>query len=71
MVAVMPLTYDDLEPLQGSIVQDAEFRYWLIPEQDPAYHLDGMLINLMTGKLVHFTGLAQPAKVISHLEIMW
>jgi hypothetical protein len=46
-------TYDRWSP--GTLFEGGgtSLDYWIKPEQNASYHLEGMLINLFTGQVVH------------------
>lgn len=60
-----------MELKQGQMLVDSNQRYFLVPEQNPAYHLDGMLIDLFSGEIVHFSHAKEPVSPVGGWEIMW
>lgn len=41
----------------GSLYKGNDNSYYIKPTQSQAHHLEGMLINLFTGSIVHFSNL--------------
>lgn len=56
---------------EGSFVMDANGGYYIKPAQLPSHHLDGMFIQLFTGKLSHYSLLHPPVIQKYGAEICW
>jgi hypothetical protein len=56
--------------VDGSFFRCDQYNYWLKPEQIAEHHLEGMLINLFNGRLLHCSKV-ENLTVIDHNEIMW
>ena len=65
------MTYEEYEVLApGAFLQSSPTDYWIKPEQRQDFHLEGMLINLINGKVMHFSRLENLVEILPH-EIMW
>ena len=65
------LIFKDLDQAQGNLAVDGKGNAWIIPEQNPAFHLDGMLISVPGGRVAHFSTLPQPVRLVYGSEIQW
>ena len=54
----------------GEKLMCADGDYWIKPVQDISHHLDHKVINLFSGKIVHFSRLKQITPVYGS-EIRW
>jgi hypothetical protein len=71
-MGVMNLTTltEFLEFSEGTLLVNKNRDYFIKPEQSFNHHLNGCLINLITGKIIHFSRCGKLIPVYGS-EIMW
>jgi len=67
----MKITSIETMPPQGTWLEDAKHDVYIVLEQSEFFHTEGMLVDIFSGKLVHFSEMLPPIKATNAQSIIW